>query len=98
MQTRYIPFCPTTSSDDSAHLFAVREGISVEAAIEQAGAMLDAGLETMRSLLVDMDRNSMPLWSAFYNFEAVHALLESVVLAVGDSDQEADEPLEPIQA
>lgn len=81
----YIP-----SLDDD--LFAVRAGIPLATAADEAGCMVDAAVETVRRVacMVSREDGAHLLWSAVYSLSMAHGLLGSI--------QSALEDLEPSEA
>ena len=67
-----------TFGGEFSHLFAVREGIPIDEAMNVAAAMLDAALETIRGAACDLDNagaDAKTLWSGIYALEVATALV-----------------------
>lgn len=81
----YIP-----SIDDD--LFAVRAGIPLATAADEAGCIVDAAVETVRRVacMISAEDGAHLLWSAVYSLTMAHGLLGSI--------QSALEDLEPSEA
>jgi hypothetical protein len=87
MNTRHTPFSPIPVLGESAHMFAVPDGIPADIAINQASAQLNAGVKTLFYALNDQRATpeSAALWTAFYALEGAAALVEALVLGVEQS-------------
>lgn len=84
LHTRVHPYSPLSGLGEGAHQFAALEGIPADLAIENASAMLNAGVSALRYAL--QDQSSTPqtasLWSAFYALEAGIAIVNALTFAI----------------
>lgn len=86
----YIP-----SIDDN--LLAIRAGIPLAIAAEQASCIVDAAGETVRRVacMISADDGAHLLWSAVYSLTMAHGLIESIQAALEDLEQEPEPAPEP---
>ena len=80
-ETRFS-YIPSLDAD----LFAVRAGIPLATAAEEAGCIVDAALGTVRRVAgsISIDDGAHLLWSAVYSLDMAHGLLGSIQAALED--------------
>ncbi len=93
MSTRHAPFSPILVLGESAHMFAVPEGVRADIAIYHASVRLSAGVEALRVALCGQEETSesASLWSAFYTLEGAAALVEALTGSFGRAIPDAAE-------
>jgi hypothetical protein len=86
-ETRFS-YIPTIDAD----LFAVRAGIPLATAADEAGCIVDAAVETVRRVacMIDREDGAHLLWSAVYSLTMAHGLLSSIQSALEDLEQEPE--------
>ena len=85
-ETRFS-YIPSIDAD----LFAVRAGIPLATAAEEAGCIVDAALGTVRRVAcsISIDDGAHLLWSAVYSLDMAHGLLGSIQAALEDLEPSA---------
>lgn len=81
--TRFTPFQHLSS--DKAHLFAVNEGLSASAALEEAACFLSTATECVRTLAMELAEEGAEdyrAWSALYLSEISYAVVVAAASAI----------------
>jgi hypothetical protein len=89
-RTRSTPFYDT--SDAPASLLTVQAGVAIDVAIEEAGNIVNAALDTLKGVAcgLSVEDGGKDAWTAIYALEVADGLLHAV--SAGLLDLERPEP------